>query len=169
MFVRKAKMSDLDRIMEIYAAAKAYMDKTGNPTQWKPGYPNRAMIEEDIRLGRCYVCESEAGLHGVFAFIIGEDDTYKHIYEGEWRRDETYGTIHRIASDGSKRGVFKTAFEYCKGKILYLRIDTHKDNVIMQRLIEESGFKRAGIIYVADGTPRLAYEYLDVLKIQTKN
>ena len=159
MIVRKTRFSDIDKVMEIYAKAKAYMDKTGNPTQWKPGYPDRKMIEEDISLGISYVCEAESGICGVFAFIIGEDITYKNIYEGSWEYNTLYGTIHRIASDGSKRGIFNKALEFCREQISYIRIDTHKDNAIMQSLIEGSGFKRAGIIYVADGTPRIAYEY----------
>lgn len=160
MIVRKTEYEDIERVMEIYAAAKVYMDKTGNPTQWKKGYPDRGMIAEDISLGRSYVCESDKGIHGVFAFIIGEDDTYRNIYEGKWEYNMPYGTIHRIASDGSGRGVFNRAFEFCREQISYLRIDTHKDNVVMQRLIEGKGFKRAGVIYVADGTARIAYEYI---------
>lgn len=37
-------------------------------------------------------------------------------------------------------------------------IDTHKDNKITRHLIEKNGFAKCGIIYVADGSPRIAYE-----------
>ena len=33
--IRKAKLTDLDRMMEIYARAKRFMDSTGNTTQWE--------------------------------------------------------------------------------------------------------------------------------------
>ena len=46
--IRKAKLTDLDRMMEIYAMAKRFMDSTGNTTQWKFGYPTRKMIQDDI-------------------------------------------------------------------------------------------------------------------------
>ena len=160
MIIRKTTYSDLDEVIKIYAKTKEYMDLTGNPTQWKRGYPGRDMIEADIGNGCSYVCESENGLHGVFVFIVGEDSTYKTIYDGAWKSNELYGTIHRIASNGTVRGVFKAALEYCKAKIGNIRIDTHENNKVMQRLVEANGFERAGIIYVADGTSRIAYESL---------
>ena len=41
----------------------------------------------------------------------------------------------------------------------HLRIDTHGDNIIMQKLLAKLGFTRRGTIYVEeDDFPRLAYE-----------
>lgn len=97
-------------------------------------------------------------IHGVFAFIIGEDATYKRIDNGAWLSDTTYGTIHRIASSGEVRGVFAKSVEFCKTRCPHLRIDTHADNLPMQHLIEKCGFSKCGIIYTYDGSPRLAYE-----------
>jgi RimJ/RimL family protein N-acetyltransferase len=39
-----------------------------------------------------------------------------------------------------------------------IRIDTHRDNAIMQHLLEKNGFVKCGIIYVEDGSPRIAYQ-----------
>lgn len=50
--------------------------------------------------------------------------------------------------------------EYCKARVPHLRIDTHEDNAVMQHVIEKCGFKRCGIIYVSNGTPRIAYEWI---------
>ena len=47
-----------------------------------------------------------------------------------------------------------------RGKQKSLRADTHADNKIMQHLLEKNGFTRCGIIHVADGTPRIAYQKL---------
>jgi hypothetical protein len=64
-----------------------------------------------------------------------------------------------IASDGSAKGVGRTCIEWAFARCSHLRIDTHPDNIIMQRLLEKTGFKRCGIIHVLqDGTPRFAYE-----------
>ena len=103
--------------------------------------------------------ENEAGIHGVFAFILGVDPTYLQIYEGAWRSDTAYGTIHRIASDGSG-GILSAALEYAKSTTSHIRMDTHADNHIMQRALAKAGFSRRGIIYIADGTPRIAYDLL---------
>lgn len=50
--------------------------------------------------------------------------------------------------------------EFCKGRWGNLRIDTHADNHTMQHLIQKHGFQKCGIVYVEDGTPRIAYQYL---------
>ena len=36
MRIRKTTESDFDRIMEIYAYAREFMARTGNPNQWGP-------------------------------------------------------------------------------------------------------------------------------------
>ena len=100
------------------------------------------------------------GIHGVFAFILGEDPTYHVIENGQWLSDAPYGTIHAVASDGSIHGLLTQVVTYCLQTIRHLRIDTHPDNLIMQHVITKNGFTKCGIIYVADGTPRLAYERL---------
>ena len=44
--------------------------------------------------------------------------------------------------------------------IPHLRIDTHRNNLVMQHVVEKHGFSRRGIIFVEDGTERIAYERL---------
>ena len=51
MEIRKANLNDVDEIMRIYAAAKAFMIETGNKSQWVNGYPQRELIESDIAKG----------------------------------------------------------------------------------------------------------------------
>ena len=41
-----------------------------------------------------------------------------------------------------------------------LRIDTHADNLPMQGASMKAGFERAGVVYVSDGTPRVAFDWL---------
>lgn len=156
--IREGQPEDLDEIMRVYGCAKAYMDANGNPNQWV-GYPTREMIADDIEKGQCYVCISADGqICGVFAFIMGVDETYLYIEGGQWLNDKPYGTIHRIGSDGSVKGVFASCMEFCKTLSEEIRIDTHEDNKTMQHLIEKSGFQRCGIIYVRGGSPRIAYQ-----------
>lgn len=155
--VRNAVQSDLPRIEEIYAYAREFMAKTGNPNQWGKTNPPHEWLVDDIEKELLHVIEDEVGIHGVFYFYIGEDPTYGVIEDGAWRSNETYGTIHRIASDGSG-GILRTAVEFCKKEISHLRIDTHHDNVIMQKAVAKLGFERSGIIHLANGSPRIAYE-----------
>lgn len=157
MIIREARTEDLERILEIYEIAKAFMRQTGNPHQWNSRYPDSKTLEEDIHKHQLFVIEEDSIIHSVFAFILGEDPTYNKI-EGAWLDHSTYGTIHRIASDGSMHQVFNKAVNFCSKRCSHLRADTHEDNKIMQKVILKNGFQETGIIYVEDGTPRIAYE-----------
>ena len=156
MEIRKAEFADLPRMMEIYADARDYMRLNGNPNQWVNGYPSEERIREDMAAEESWVCTEKGEILGVFCFFLHNDLTYERIYEGCWLNDEPYGVIHRIAGMGG--GVFEATLEYCTQQIHHLRIDTHADNKPMQHVVEKAGFTRRGIIYVADGTPRIAYD-----------
>lgn len=158
--IRKATVNDKTRIMEIYAYARQFMAEHGNPNQWKNNNPSEETIDNDIANRQMYVIEADGGVHAVFYFHIGDDSTYHIIDNGHWLSDESYGTIHRIAGDGTIHGVLEITVNYCKDQIPHLRIDTHHDNKIMQHVIEKNGFKKCGIIYVKDGSERIAYELI---------
>ena len=153
--IRLATQADMPEILGLYAQARRFMAENGNPTQWGQHHPVQHVLENDIHLNRLYVVEGGDGLCGVFMFQVGDDPTYTHI-EGSWRSSNPYGVIHRIAGRGG--GVFAAALEYCSGIIGHLRIDTHADNKPMQHVVEKAGFSKRGIIYVEDGTPRIAYD-----------
>ena len=47
---------------------------------------------------------------------------------------------------------------WCTKQYPSLRADTHKDNIIMQKLLARNEFIRCGTVYVSNGTPRIAYQ-----------
>ena len=159
LHVRKATESDHTIIMSIYRYAQDYMIQSGNPNQWGHFYPESELIVNDIKEGACMVICDESGIHGVFALFEGLEPTYQYIENGKWLNDEPYVTIHRIAGDGQVHGLFRCAADYCKRLSANIRIDTHANNKTMQRQIEKNGFRKCGIIYVSDGSPRLAYQW----------
>ena len=162
MEIRKTKAGDIDTVMAIYARARAFMAEHGNPRQWGPTrWPPRALIAQDIALGKSYVCVDGGRIVGVFYFDQGADiePTYARIEDGGWRDAGPYGVVHRIASDGSVRGIGAFCIGWALRQCGHLRIDTHGDNRVMQRLLDKLGFVRCGIIHVQeDNDPRLAYE-----------
>jgi len=161
--IRLAAHNDLPRISEIYQAARDYMARNGNAAQWGGIHPRSDLLVRDIDTGRLYVMLSGGVIHGVFTFIIGSDPTYIEIDDGNWLSDEPYGTIHRIASDGKRGGVFEACLEFCLKMIGNIRIDTHADNKKMQVLLQDNGFSKCGTIYVTDAagerSPRIAYQF----------
>ena len=145
--------------MEIYETAREFMHRAGNINQWVNGYPSQKLIEDDIDAGYSFVVENNSGkIVGVFSFIIGEDPTYTKIYNGEWLNADEYGTIHRIASAGIEKGVCEACIKWSFTQILNVRIDTHRDNKVMQNILTKLDFKYCGIIYLHDGAERLAYQ-----------
>ena len=158
MNIRLAAFNDLDEIKNIFNVAKEKMVNDGNVEQWKNiDYPF-CYTKDDIEKKQCYVIENDNGeLVATFVFIIGKDPTYSYT-EGKWLNDNPYGTIHRIASNNKMKNIFKTVMDYVSTFNVDIRIDTHKDNLRMKHLIESNGFTYCGIIYVKDGTPRLAYQ-----------
>ncbi|MDO5026642.1 MAG: N-acetyltransferase [Tissierellia bacterium] len=155
--IRQASVRDLERLYEIFSYAKKFMRENNNPKQWSGDYPGKKFLDE-INQGIVYVLEDRGYIYGVFLLNIGTDPSYSYI-EGAWLKDETpYGTIHRVASDGSRRGVFKEIVDFSLEKINQLRIDTHEDNHIMQGAILSMDFKYCGIIYLENGDKRLAYQ-----------
>lgn len=156
--IRLAKECELPRLMEIFAVAKDYMRRTGNPSQWGDEYPSEEFLRGDIRKGELYVVEDEGVIHGCFVLAEGEDPTYATI-DGAWHSEGSYGTIHRVASDGTG-GVFAAAMDFAKARHHMLRIDTHEDNATMHHLVQKHGFRRCGIIFLEGyGGPRVAYDW----------
>lgn len=163
MMIRRAAIQDLEQIMQIYARAVQYMQASGNPNQWVAGYPSRTLIEEDIARGVSYVVDRDSVIEAVFSYIEGEDPTYRQIGQGMWHTNGSYGTVHRLASAGRLRGVAGICFSWCAEQAKMhgcssLRADTHQDNRIMQHLLQKNGFVYCGVIHLANGAPRLAFE-----------
>ena len=156
---RGARRADLDAILKIYARARQAMADSGNPTQWGDHFPPQELLEEDIDSNRLFLYLVNGELEGVFAFILGPDPTYARIEDGKWLNDTLpYGTIHRVAGDGTVHGLFTACMDFCKRRMSHLRIDTHHDNAIMQHVILKNGFTRCGIIHIASGAERIAFE-----------
>lgn len=158
MFIRHSTPADLPAIHEIYAYARGFMKATGNPNQWKNNRPLTDAIIYDVKHHQSYVIIDNEQIVGVFSLIFGADPTYDFIENGSWKSDLEYGAIHKIASSGKAHGIFKTILDFCQTQAVSLRIDTHPDNHIMQKLILQNGFSYCGHIYTDDGTLRLAYQ-----------
>ena len=133
------------------------MRADGNRDQWSaPGFPDDSLLLRDIAREGSFVIEDDA-LVAYFALLPSPEPTYDYI-DGAWLTDEPYGVIHRMASYPDVHGIFSAVIDFAASRYSHLRIDTHRDNHIMQHLIEKHGFTYCGIIWLEDGTERLAYE-----------
>lgn len=161
MKIRKTTKDDIDSILQIFKDAREFMKETGNPNQWAGGYPQKSLLLEDIGNGNSYVCEKDGLIVGTFYYKEGEDPTYKEIYDGQWLNNKPYGVVHRIATAKGSRGVGSFCLNWSFNQAKNIRIDTHRNNRPMQRLLTKLGFKRCGIIYLDDGDERIAYQKIE--------
>ena len=109
MNFRKSTFDDVDRILEIIEKAKIELKKLGLD-QWQKGYPNREVIENDIKLGISYILEEISEKNDKFENqiskkIVGtivlspkKEELYSKI-EGKWITNDDYIVIHRLAVD----------------------------------------------------------------------
>ena len=159
--IRPAAVQDIPEIMTVLEAAKGIMRRSGNLDQWKDGYPSEAVIRSDIA-GECgFVVEDDGRIVAYFAFIPSPEPTYSLIEGVEWLDDTLpYYVIHRIGSIPESHGIFRSIMDWCIAVSRNLRIDTHRDNRIMQHCILSYGFRYCGIIYLLNGDERLAYQLI---------
>ena len=161
MTVRHATENDISSMMSLFEDAKGIMRADGNMSQWTGGYPQEAVALRDVRASHAFIVEDGGVPVGTFAFIPGSEPTYRTIYEGAWLdADAPYATIHRLASTPQSHGVARACFDWCASRCPNLRIDTHRDTSIMRHVITSGGFRYCGIIYLANGDERLAYQWL---------
>ncbi len=165
MLVRKTKIDDIDRVMEIISLTREYFKVEGIP-QWQGAYPERERILDDVSRGESYVCEKDGMVVGVSAIISGIEPDYLKIFEGAWRNDRNYVCMHRVAVHPDAKGTGVAAMLVEKAcmiarnyGIFDIKCDTHEVNINMRRMLEKNGFEYCGIIYLSsDGEPRVAYQ-----------
>lgn len=158
MQFERARYEHLNRIMELIDSSRNYMRKNGNLVQWTNGYPSIDIMKTSIDKNELFICKEKNGIHGVFCWSMDADPNYTYIEGGKWLNEEKYGVIHRVAGDGMIKSLGKKIIEWCYSQHPNVRIDTHESNLPMRRILEEMEFQYCGIIYVADGTPRLAFQ-----------
>ena len=167
MIIRKTTISDIGEVMPIFEEARRTIAALGID-QWQNGYPSEDVIIADIELDQSYTCEIDGKVCGTFAMLEHGEPTYDKIYDGHWLTGDGSGdyiAIHRVAISVSSRGSglsgkiigFAADFAKEKGRVS-LRIDTHRGNAVMRRMLEKNGFKYCGIIYLESGDERVAYE-----------
>ncbi len=169
MTIRYGTLSDLDELTALFDDARAAISRLGID-QWQDGYPERSVIEEDIRLGRNRVMTDGESLAGTFALIPDGEPTYDVITDGHWLTGDgnrSYLTVHRTAIGARYRGtglsgrMMAACFAEARRRgLLSVRIDTHPENVVMRRMLEKNGMTACGTIFLKNGAPRVAYERL---------
>lgn len=164
MDFRKSAKKDIDEIMEIIKQAQNYFKEQGI-NQWQNNYPNPEVINNDINNDESYVLIKDGKIVGTTVLSFNGEETYKGIHDGKWLNDDNYAVIHRIAVDNTYKGaglshkIIKYAEEIClKNDVHNIKVDTHEENIVMQNMLKKNGFKYCGVINLADGAERVAFQ-----------
>lgn len=164
MMLRRSTKEDLYNIMKIINEGKEFLKKN-NVNQWQNGYPNEEVILNDISNNESYVLEDNGDILGTTAISFRGERTYDNIYEGKWLSSGDYAVIHRIAASKVKKiknigqEILRKSEEICVSNgVNSIKIDTHEDNKAMQRLLLKNDYIYCGIIYLVDGSKRIAFE-----------
>ena len=166
MIIRKSVTGDLCAIRDIFSEARETIAALGID-QWQDGYPTREIVLGDIEKRQSYCVLEGDKIIATFALIFDGEPTYDKIYEGAWISGDSddYIAMHRVAVSVACRGkgVSTAIVEYARrtARALgrnFVRIDTHRGNAVMRRMLEKHGFIYCGIIYLENGDERVAYE-----------
>lgn len=164
MEFRQANISDLDQIVEIIELSKKYLKET-KVDQWQDGYPAKKDLRRDIESRNSYVLTNKDEIVATTVISLDGESTYNSIFNGEWITNEEYIVMHRVAvHDRYKgKGIFKELIKEAENLalnkgIFSIKIDTHRDNISMQKAVLKNDFKKCGIIYLEDGSERIAFE-----------
>ena len=167
MEIRKSICRDTGALMALFEEARGTIAQLGID-QWQDGYPSLQVVDEDIALERSYAVIIDGQLRGTFVLIEDGEPTYDKIYDGAWEsgnESRDYVAIHRVAVSVAVRGkgISTSIISYAEAHAralgrASLRIDTHTGNVVMRRMLEKHGFRYCGVIYLENGSPRVAYE-----------
>jgi GNAT superfamily N-acetyltransferase len=102
---------------------------------------------------------------GTVALSFDGEPWYDDIRDGEWMTNEDFLVIHRLAVSHDVRGtdlasgIMKQAEKLCTERgVRSIKIDTHEDNVIMQKFVKKNGFKYCGTVILGSEGKRLAFE-----------
>lgn len=170
MEIKIINLDELNQVMEIINQAKELLKK--DSLQWQQGYPNVDTMTNDILNRHLYGYYIKNKLIGIVALIIGLDDNYCEIENGNWqiKANSNDLTIHRIAvrNEFHKQKIgdklIKFSIEYARKKgIKSIKVDTHLKNISMQQILIKNNFTQRGIIYLKRDeidNSRLAYELL---------
>ena len=145
--IRHACQNELEQIMEIYAAARAFMAANGNEEQWGDGYPQKEILQEDLEKNQLYVYEEDGKIGAVFVFFIGKEPDYETSVSGAWTSPKPYGVLHRIAVVTYGKGIASKCIQWCYEQCHCMRGDTGQKNKSMQRLFEKNGFTQCAMIH----------------------
>jgi N-acetylglutamate synthase-like GNAT family acetyltransferase len=150
MIIRKAKISDLNKIIKMYSSCVKKMISVGID-QWDETYPDLKTIKDDINSRTYYIASKNNIIVGGVNIDKIQDRTYLKI---DWEdKHNKFLVVHRLAVDGKcwKNKIGKKLMLFAEKKVLEkklnsIRLDTYSNNPQAILFYELLGYKKLGSI-----------------------
>jgi len=167
IMLKKANSTEIEEIMSVIKDGKEFLKQQGI-NQWQHGSPGCSDVENDIKQETSYVYELDGKI--VATAMLNTYDADYEKYLTIWTKCNNYLVIHRLAvkkeyrSQGIGHKFMNDIILFAKeNSVEYIRIDTHKDNVIMRKYLSKNNFKELDEIKLSiknslDDKERIAYE-----------
>ncbi|TDG35614.1 GNAT family N-acetyltransferase [Pedobacter changchengzhani] len=160
--LQKANIFQALEIWEILQQA-ILRRKADGSKQWQDGYPNLAVIKNDIEKNQGFVLMDDENIVGYCAILINNEPEYANL-KGEWLSNEDFVVFHRVAIDEGHlgKGLAKTMMTLIEdfaleNNIHSIKADTNFDNVAMLSIFEKLGYAYCGEVFFR-GNARKAFE-----------
>ena len=150
--IRKAKINELDKIMNMYASCVDGMQKA-NIDQWDSTYPNRKIISKDIRNKTFYIFLINDEIIGGINIDKIQDKTYLDI---KWKdKGNKFLVVHRLAvrQEFWKKGIGNKLMIFAESlvkekRLNSIRLDTYSSNPIAINFYLNLGYIKKGEIFL---------------------
>jgi len=151
--IRRAKISEIDDILDITRACGLHMASKGI-FQWNEHYPSRKAFENDVARNELFVLEDSGELLGGIVVSTFMDDEYLPISWLTQTGIENNIYIHRLfvhpnhQGSGNAQKLMDFAEEQARqGNFLSVRLDTFSKNERNQKFYEQRGYQKLGDIF----------------------
>ena len=149
--IRKAKVSEIDKIITITRACAAHMIEK-NIFQWNEHYPTKEAFQQDIERSELYVFLISEKIMGCIVISTLKDEEYNDV---TWlTEDGNNYYVHRLAIHPKHqgKGYAKKLMDFAEGiakenNATSVRLDTFSQNNRNQKFYEARGYEKLESIY----------------------
>tara|TARA_Y100000588_G_C14237018_1_gene917793 strand:- start:1599 stop:2120 length:522 start_codon:yes stop_codon:yes gene_type:complete len=150
MKIRKANISDLSNIMEMYKSCVQGMIKN-DIDQWDKSYPNSEVITNDLENTTYYVATINKEIIGGINIDQIQDNTYLDI---DWQdKTNAFLVVHRLAVKEAfwNKKIGKELMLFAENLVTEknmrsIRLDTYSGNAKAMEFYKRLGYRKLGAI-----------------------
>lgn len=147
--IKQADAYDISDVMKVFRSCTEAM-RLAKIFQWDDVYPNKELLEEDLKEGSLYVIRHEDICLGTVSFNEKQEDAYQQV---DWRGSDPVLVVHRLCVDPTfqGQGIAKYLMSFIENMALKrgyasIRLDAYSGNPKAVGLYERLGYQKVGSV-----------------------